>query len=336
MATSPPHLLAALFVARASNEPLVLAEDDLHHMYWHAGGYVPGLGYNDAYASFTSFFTANREALRESLPSNPRLADAGGTPSLIELAIANGWAHTIRPNWGTSELEIGTLLALPETAVLGFREWNGTLSAFLRQPWAGTVEDPSGRDRLASVGVDGSTAVNLPNSPNGALSARLLELGRSTDGGLRDDDWVIFPTAERLSKDVADRLTVDLRTGALVGLHLALDGSGQHFTRAASVQRLAATIGSGPLPLMAKSPRLEGSLARPLMQLRSDMTTSDAAELLANARALETLSELLALDAQDRAGSTRTYVANMANMFTPKPLVALKATVEYVLRKRRP
>lgn len=142
-------------------------------------------------------------------------------------------------------------------------------------------------------------------------------------------------TKAEVRTEALSRCTIDLRHGALVGMEIVLNGDGEHFTRAPSVQGIMQKVAAEPTPLLTASRRLNDTLAKPLLRISGETRMEDAVELVANARTLELFSELLATGQREREASAKTYINRLIELFTPRFAAALRETIQYVVRRRR-
>lgn len=337
VASSPQHLLAALFVARVQQQPLVICVDDLNQLYWRAAGLLADPGYNEQYFSWGEFFVDHRKALQAALPENPALDYAGAGACLLEKAIANGWAELDGGNWGSAEFYLRDFVNLPRKLRSQLRDWDATLREFNELPEVRELHkqfQPSSLDHFCQ---GEGTLITAVAEPDLELRDLLLELGKAD--GSRDwtkgDFLVTAFTAGEEGAGALSRCTTDLRHGALVGMEIVLNGDGEHFTRASSVQTIMEKVATGHMPLLPESPRLTGTLAKPLLRIGGGTRVEDAFELLANARTLEMFSDLLDTGEREREASTKTYVNRLVELFTPRFAAALRETIQFIVRRRR-
>lgn len=337
VASSPPHLLAALFLARADKEPLAVCIDDLHQLYWQAAGLLSDPGYNEQYFSFGKFFVDHRQEMRAALAANPELNQAGASAGLLEKAIEKGWAVTIPGNWGSAEVFLRQFVDLSPKMRSEFQDWEGTLEEFVWQPQIRDRYDFSRATMLDHFCHGAGSLVAPVADADIELREYLLGLGKADyQADPTAGDWTVTPfVAGSEQEEALKRCTSDLRHGAFVGMEIVLDGVGEHFTRVPSVQGVMQKLASRQMPLIADSSRFSTSLAYPLQRISGETRLEDALEVVSNARTLEMLSELLGIEQREREASTKTYVNNLVEILTPKFARALRETIQFFVRRRR-
>ncbi len=339
IASSPQHLLAALFLARARGETLALTEDDLHHLYWLAGGISSTPFSNDECRAFTQFFHDCRVLLRAHLPENPRLTEAAAPAALIEQAVDRGWAKLVPAWWGASELLLSRLFALPDSAIEGFCEWDGTLQDFLSQPWVGEDYDYFAK-RTYPVGQLGSEGVDVSGFSVEAdidLGRFLIDFGKE-DAAQTGRNWALEPLAEAFrtpGSPLPGDVFADLRCGALVGTEFVFDGAARHFTLSPSVARVAQVVAVAGVPLMPQDPALGSTVAGGILRLQPSGHVEEALELIAHAPLLERFTELLRQNDELEEASAATYLGKVVRLLTPRPIQVLVETVQFRLRRGR-
>lgn len=332
--TSSRHLAAALLLGRASGQPIRVLADDLNHAYWLSGGIVAGLYDNEMIHSFRRFFSENHEELQGALPGNPQLGDPTAGLVLMEHALSRDWAELDPGEWGVAEMFLDRLFTLPETALEGFRYWEGSLQGFLEQSWVGDDHD---WDRVPmafyEIGADASTVVTAPTHCNDTVRAALRELVRVDTDRHRDAGWVVQDFA-RLN-NIGSAFRYDLRAALVVGLWALLDGRGDLLTRSASIGDLLRFVGARGEPLDAHHPALAGSLARGLLEVDRATPVEAVIGLLENAPALQLVNTLIGLDNEIAQRSVRAYIASVSSIVSPKPIRILNETRRLLVRRRQ-
>src|ERR1700733_12403075 len=117
--TDSRQLMAALFVARVTDDTLAIVDDDLHRLYWMAGGIISDPSDNDQMWAFSRFFGEYHRDMRNLLPPDPPLNDPAGTIVLLERCIDQGWVTVVMNQWGDARL-LERLFSLPRSALIGF------------------------------------------------------------------------------------------------------------------------------------------------------------------------------------------------------------------------
>jgi hypothetical protein len=229
---------------------------------------------------------------------------------------------------------VGRLLSLPSSALDGFRDWDGELFEFLRQPWVGdggSIE--LGIDAMGLLGSDATDVITLPRTTDPDIKSGLTELAR-IDSKHHSRDWYIHPFDQDDQGLVAKTLCSDLREGSLLGVGIVLDGRGEHFTRSGSVRDVVRTVTNQKSPLLTSHPKMKSTLAGPLLRINGGVRVDDGIDLITSARTLQLFQELMSIDARDRAGSTKTYVSKIAALYSPTFVTAIKETIQFLVRRR--